>query len=164
MADGMKNQALRYYHQLKAEAEAGGYTLHPNEEFVLDLVEGLMTNEDRYGYPSCPCRMAAGERSADADIICPCDYRNPDLEEYNQCYCALYVSGDKATGEKGAESIPERRPPIGPQESLQQPAKREGSGLPIWRCTVCGYLAGREAPPGVCPICGANRDKFERFM
>lgn len=153
---------LDYYQRLKEEAEAGGYQLHPDEDFVLDLIQGLIKNEERYGYPSCPCRFAAGDNAADRDIVCPCDYRNPDLEEYSQCYCALYVSGDKAAGEKEAESIPERRPP----ERYEQPQGQSGkqAGVPVWRCSVCGYLAGREAPPGICPICGASRDKFERFM
>jgi ferredoxin-thioredoxin reductase catalytic chain len=37
------------------------------------------------------------------------------------------------------------------------------SDLPIWRCTVCGYLCGREDPPDVCPICKVTKDRFERF-
>jgi ferredoxin-thioredoxin reductase catalytic chain len=157
-------QVLDYYHRLKAEAEAGGYRLHPDEEFVLDLIEGLITNEKRYGYPSCPCRFASGVEEADLDIVCPCDYRNPDLDEYGQCYCALYVSGDKATGEKMAESIPERRPAKRYEEPQAAPAEGDKPATPVWRCTVCGYLAGRKSPPGVCPICGASQDKFERFM
>jgi rubrerythrin len=28
---------------------------------------------------------------------------------------------------------------------------------------VCGYLCAREHPPGVCPICKAKRERFERF-
>jgi ferredoxin-thioredoxin reductase catalytic chain len=161
---GRDQQVLEYYHRLKGEAEAGGYSLHPDEEFVLDLIEGLMSNERRYGYPSCPCRMAAGEKGADVDIICPCDYRNPDLDDYSQCYCALYVSGEKATGEKPAESIPERRPSTTSEEGWEAPSDAAKPSLPVWRCTVCGYLSGREAPPGICPICKAKREKFERFM
>jgi ferredoxin-thioredoxin reductase catalytic subunit len=53
--------------------------------------------------------MAAGDPEADRDIICPCDYRDADLDEYGQCYCALYVSGAIAEGEQAAASIPERR-------------------------------------------------------
>jgi ferredoxin-thioredoxin reductase catalytic chain len=29
---------------------------------------------------------------------------------------------------------------------------------------VCGYLCAREEPPGTCPICKAEKDRFERFM
>jgi rubrerythrin len=35
---------------------------------------------------------------------------------------------------------------------------------PIWRCKVCGYLCGRDEPPGVCPICKAKKDRFEKFL
>jgi rubrerythrin len=35
--------------------------------------------------------------------------------------------------------------------------------MPVWRCTVCGYLAAREKPPAVCPVCKAERDRFETF-
>ncbi|MDP2753026.1 MAG: ferredoxin-thioredoxin reductase catalytic domain-containing protein [Nitrospirota bacterium] len=37
-----------------------------------DILEGLWNNEHRYGYPSCPCRMAGGVVADDMDIICPC--------------------------------------------------------------------------------------------
>ena len=40
----------------------------------------------------CPCRLAAGDREWDRDIICPCVYREPDVAEYGSCYCNLYVS------------------------------------------------------------------------
>ncbi len=36
--------------------------------------------------------------------------------------------------------------------------------LPIWRCTVCGYLCAREEAPDICPICLVPKDRFERFM
>jgi ferredoxin-thioredoxin reductase catalytic chain len=37
------------------------------------------------------------------------------------------------------------------------------SNLPVWRCTVCGYLCAREGPPDTCPICKVTKDRFERF-
>ena len=97
------------YSRLYSEAEAGGYHLNPDEEFTRNLIEALLTNTQRYGYQSCPCRLADGVRNQDLDIICPCDYRDPDLDEFGSCYCALYVSGKIAWGEEEAEQIPERR-------------------------------------------------------
>lgn len=35
---------------------------------------------------------------------------------------------------------------------------------PVWRCVVCGYLAARDGPPGICPICKAGKERFERFL
>ncbi len=77
-------QAL--YAKLQKDAEASGYHLNPDREFVLALVEGLLLNKERYGYMLCPCRMGEGVREKDRDIICPCDYRDADLDEYGQCY------------------------------------------------------------------------------
>jgi ferredoxin-thioredoxin reductase catalytic subunit len=73
-------------------------------------MEGLKTNEERYGYPSCPCRLASGNLDYDRDIICPCDYRDPDVAEYGACYCRLYVNKDAYEGKKELPSVPERRP------------------------------------------------------
>ncbi len=50
--------AVDLYERLKSEGEAAGYSLNPDVEFVLDLMEGLLTNEERYGYRACPCRLA----------------------------------------------------------------------------------------------------------
>lgn len=154
--------------RLKRDAEAGGYYLNPDEEFVRDLVEGLLTNTQRYGYQACPCRLAEGDKEKDLDIICPCDYRDADLVEWGACYCALYVSAEVASGEREAQPIPERRPPEGrPAQTLSAPTLRqvesEALSMPVWRCRVCGYLCARERPPGVCPICKARQDRFERF-
>jgi ferredoxin-thioredoxin reductase catalytic chain len=154
------------YERLKSEAEAAGYLLNPDTEFVLVLMEGLLTNEERYGYQSCPCRLADGDRERDLDIICPCDYRDPDLDEYGSCYCALYVSEEIASGDKEAKPVPERRgtepAPKGKQHEEELVGFTRG-GLPVWRCKVCGYLCARPQPPLKCPICKADKDRFERF-
>jgi ferredoxin-thioredoxin reductase catalytic subunit/rubredoxin len=153
------------YERLKREAEAGGYFLNPDQEFVLSLMEGLLTNEERYGYQSCPCRLAEGNRERDLDIICPCDYRDPDLDDYGACYCALYVSEEIALGQKEAEPVPERRgdKPAPAEEHEQELVGFTRGGFPVWRCKVCGYLCARPQPPLKCPICKADKDRFERF-
>jgi ferredoxin-thioredoxin reductase catalytic chain len=151
------------FEKLGREAEAGGYHLNPDREFTRALVEGLLTNTQRYGYQSCPCRRATGAREDDLDIICPCDYRDADLNEHGACYCALYVSQEIVAGRAEAHAIPERRPPKKgdrPQYKKKAPA---AAGIKVWRCRVCGYLAAREEPPEVCPICKAARDRFEPF-
>ena len=155
------------YARLDREAEAAGYHLNPDREFTRGLVEGLLTNEQRYGYQACPCRLATGDMQQDLDIICPCDYRDPDLVDWGACYCALYVSDEVLAGGQEVQSIPERRPPEGERlqhRPAQAPARPgEEPALPVWRCRVCGYLCAREKPPGVCPICKAKRERFERF-
>jgi ferredoxin-thioredoxin reductase catalytic subunit len=157
------------YLALKADAEKNGYRLNPDEDFVKNLVRGLLKNEQRYGYRACPCRLASGIKDQDLDIVCPCDYRDADLEEHGACYCALYVNEAIASGKQKVAPIPERRPPR--SERMKAGSVRIASTtalpvfpLPVWRCKVCGYLCAREQPPGICPICKATKERFERFV
>ena len=162
-----KEEIEKLYRRLDREAEQGGYHLNPDIEHTNDLIRGLIINEKRYGYWACPCRLASGIEEEDLDIICPCDYRDPDLNEHDACYCALYVSQVVLKGQKRVRSIPERRPPE--DERKKEKAKPPARGipalsLPVWRCRVCGYLCAREKPPEVCPVCKAKKERFERFI
>ena len=154
-------ESRNLYEKLARDAKAGGYLLNPDQEFVLELMDGLVINQKRYGYLACPCRLADGVRAQDLDIICPCDYRDPDLSEFGTCYCALYVSDEIAQGQKQLEPVPERRG----QEPIAGEKKTafKGGDLPVYRCKVCGYLCARPEPPLKCPICKADQDRFERF-
>lgn len=162
--------------KLRGEAEGSGYHLNPDREFARELVRSLLVNQERYGYWACPCRLAAGDKASDLDIVCPCDYRDADLNEFGSCFCALYVSQEIAEGKKQAASIPERRLPAAERRAAKADAQsmRGGAAIahavagklaqPVWRCKVCGYLCAREEPPGICPICKAKKDRFERFI
>lgn len=151
--------------KLRREAAEGGYKLNPDDAFVEDLCAGLITNEERYGIESCPCRLFEGSRVEDnLDIVCPCVYRDDDLAEYGACFCALYVS-------EGAQikQVPERRPLL--EQRLENAAKKAEStaipaalAYPVYRCSVCGYLCANNQPPRVCPICKVKAERFERFM
>jgi ferredoxin-thioredoxin reductase catalytic chain len=165
------------YSRLDKDAKQGGYNLNPDADFVSGLVKGLLINERRYGYRACPCRLASGVKAEDLDLICPCDYRDADINEFGACYCALYVSKAVLLGKQELSSIPERRLPPEKREKLRpkQKASAEVLGadiakvafklsLPVWRCTVCGYLCAREGPPEVCPICKVGKERFERFI
>lgn len=98
------------YERLKKVNEPKGYYFSKDEDLVLKLLEGLLTNKERYGYMNCPCRLASGDREADKDIICPCDYREEDVKEYGSCYCNLYVSKEWNEGTIPHVPVPERRP------------------------------------------------------
>jgi len=95
---------------LKKVQEPKGYYFSDDAERVMDLMNGLLANKDRYGYMVCPCRLAAGDREKDRDIICPCVYRTEDVAEFGSCYCNLYVSKDWNEGRIPREYVPERRP------------------------------------------------------
>ncbi|MDH5636376.1 MAG: hypothetical protein OEY47_06915, partial [Candidatus Bathyarchaeota archaeon] len=139
-------------------------------------LEGLKRNEERYGYPSCPCRLASGKFEFDRDITCPCDYRDPDVEEYGACYCALYVKKELYEGKTPILPVPERRPSEKQARAyriLAETPAEEPSGaavvvaqelseitLRLWYCKQCGYVCFREEPPYVCPICKAKREMF----
>lgn len=91
--------------------EAKGFFFNKDRKKVFELLESLLINKGRYGYMCCPCRLAAADRLWDRDIICPCVYRVPDVEEFGSCYCGLYVSRAWNEGKIPSDVyIPERRP------------------------------------------------------
>jgi ferredoxin-thioredoxin reductase catalytic chain len=164
----------------EADAKTYGYYLTPQPELLQGFLEGLKTNEDRYGYPLCPCRLASGDFEYDRDIICPCDYRDPDVAQYGTCYCRLYVN-KQVYESKNLPEVPERRPlekqqraygtPAAAQPAASQgePKKPPAAQAPkpqpavkkkLWYCKQCGYVVFREDPPYICPICKAKREMF----
>jgi ferredoxin-thioredoxin reductase catalytic subunit len=96
---------------LRRSQEPKGYLFSRERDRVDDLLAGLLTNRERYGYPCCPCRLASGDREKDRDIICPCAYREADVRDYGSCYCNLYVTQAWNEGRVPAVYVPERRPP-----------------------------------------------------
>lgn len=169
-AEIVPEEIEKLYKKLDAEAAAGGYHLNPDRDHTRGLVEGILKNQKRYGYWICPCRLAEGVKEKDLDIICPCDYRDADLNEYGTCYCGLYVSESFLDGKTKVSSIPERRPDKeeerqkGLTAETRLPSGKFGkTPVPVWRCRVCGYLCARDEPPEVCPICKAKKDRFEKF-
>ena len=99
------------FERLKKVQEPKGFFFNKDRERVFDLLEALLANKERYGYMACPCRLASGDKDADRDIICPCEYREPDVAEFGSCYCNLYVSEAWNQGSVSKAYIPERRPP-----------------------------------------------------
>jgi len=167
--------------RMQRDAAENGYFLCPDKELLDDLMDGLSTNEGRYGYGSCPCRVAVGSKTYDGDIICPCEYRDADVDEFGMCYCALFVSKAIMEDPSGMGPIPERRPVEVRKAAMEHKdnimgtdketkvskdaASNKGprSSIPVWRCSVCGYLCARERPPPVCPICKAKAERFHPF-
>ena len=104
------SETEKLYEMLKKVQEPKGYYFNEDKERVFELLEALILNKKRYGYMSCPCRLASGDRQKDKDILCPCIYRAPDVEEYESCYCNLYVSKAWNEGRIDHAYVPERRP------------------------------------------------------
>jgi ferredoxin-thioredoxin reductase catalytic chain len=87
------------------------WILNKNKQTFDDLLDGLVENKKKYGYQSCPCRLASGNKDLDRDLICPCDYAKLDVKEYGTCYCNLYMSSNYYdTVKKDYVIVPERRP------------------------------------------------------
>jgi ferredoxin-thioredoxin reductase catalytic chain len=78
--------AEQLYEMLQKVQEPKGYFFNRDHGKVVDLLDGLLINHKRYGYMSCPCRLASGNRDWDRDIVCPCAYREDDIREYGRCY------------------------------------------------------------------------------
>lgn len=108
---GIRTETDDLFDRLKKVNEPKGYFFNRNKEKTFELLRSLLINKERYGYMGCPCRLASGNRESDRDIICPCDYRKPDIEEYGSCFCGLYVSRRWNNGELEHRDVPERRPP-----------------------------------------------------
>lgn len=104
------NEVEKLYETLRKIQEPKGYFFNKDRKRVDGLLEALIINRKRYGYMSCPCRLAVGDREADRDIICPCVYRAPDVEEFGSCYCNLYVSKEWNEEKIPHQHVPERRP------------------------------------------------------
>jgi ferredoxin-thioredoxin reductase catalytic chain len=151
------------------DAKSHGYYLNSDPKFLQDLFEGLKMNEDRYSYPSCPCRPGTGLYEQDRDIICPCDYRDPDVAEFGACYCSLYVNQEVHDTGK-LTPIPERRPAekmfpdlapaLATEAKPAEVAVPKATNRKLWYCKQCGYVVFREDAPYICPICRAKKEFF----
>jgi ferredoxin-thioredoxin reductase catalytic subunit len=167
-----KEETEALFNKLTLYGRKRGYFLNHNEQIAKNLCEALLKNGKRYGHQLCPCRLSSGTREGDLDAICPCDYRDSDLVEYGVCYCGLYVSKNVFDKKIPTKPIPERRPKKEERlilkqkymEEQNQPKDINNLSQPVWRCTVCGYIAARPEAPDVCPICGASHDRFEKFI
>ena len=150
--------------KLRTDAAKGGYLLNTDDEVVQSLTEGLIENEDRYGIECCPCRLFKGLPEDNTDIICPCVYRDDDLAEFGACFCSLYIASEADA--QAQRQVPERR------LSLEERKLKDSNigftfselPLPVYRCSVCGYLCANNNPPRICPICKADAKRFERFI
>src|SRR3989338_6044548 len=145
-----QDQVDALYDKLSLLNKKRGYFFNYDEKYTRGILRGLLFNEKRYGYQSCPCRLATGVKSADLDIICPCDYRDADVVEFGACVCRLYVSQKVFENKEKIKSIPERRPKQEFPSKANQPLAEEinyikkktpplaNLSYPVWRCQVCG--------------------------
>lgn len=72
-------------------AQKNGFKLNPDKGIVERLVKGLLENEKKYGARYCPCRRITGNSEDDKGKICPCYWRQEELERDGHCFCGLFV-------------------------------------------------------------------------
>ena len=160
--------------KLQLEGEASGYHLNPDREFTRELVRSLLVNQERYGYWACPCRLAAGDKAVDLDIICPCDYRDADLNEFGACFCALYVGQEILRRQKAGRRhsrTPAAAAP-GAAAGKRTPCRHvRTSGTAPWQTFPAGLaLQGLRLPvrprrsAGDLPDLQGQEGRFERFI
>jgi len=79
------------------QEEPEKFKLNSDTERVKLLAEGVLNNEDNYGFKYCPCRLASGDKDADVRIICPCNFKSQKTwREKGECWCSLFVrNGDR---------------------------------------------------------------------
>ena len=87
-----KTTVSEYRAVIRRFAASRDLFLNPDGELVDGLLEGLLRNRAKHGYPSCPCCFATGDRARDADIICPCDDSRAALPRDGICRCGLFVT------------------------------------------------------------------------
>ncbi|MFX1312435.1 MAG: ferredoxin-thioredoxin reductase catalytic domain-containing protein [Promethearchaeota archaeon] len=107
----MEMETIKGMHKyVKQVAEKNNWILNKDDQTLNELIDGLVDNKKNYGYQSCPCRFASGNRNLDRDLICPCDYAPEDIKEFGACYCNLYLRPNFY--DKGIKyiNVPERRP------------------------------------------------------
>ena len=99
-------RAAELYETLAPAQAAQGYAFNPDSAWTLEVLAGLLVNEARYGYGSCPGRLATGRLERDRDIICPCAFRAEDVAKYGRCHCHLYFGPRAPAGRAGP--VPDR--------------------------------------------------------
>jgi len=72
-------------------AKEKGFKLNPNEQIVINIVKGLLTNEEKYGFRYCPCRRVSGKKEEDQAKICPCAWHQEEIEKQGHCLCGLFA-------------------------------------------------------------------------
>ncbi|MDR2934846.1 MAG: ferredoxin:thioredoxin reductase [Candidatus Adiutrix sp.] len=105
MAVGQR--AAELYETLAPAQAAQGYAFNPDKAWTLAALAGLLVNEARHGYGSCPGRLATGQPESDRAIVCPCDFRAEDVAKYGRCHCHLYFSPG-AAGRGRLTPVPDR--------------------------------------------------------
>ncbi len=73
-------------------AERAGYKLNEDEKTFNRIIDGLLSNEEKYGQRYCPCRRITGDKEKDSKNICPCVFHKEEIEKDGHCFCRLFYA------------------------------------------------------------------------
>lgn len=83
--------------------------MNPDEEMLHIIVDCLTRNRNELGSQYCPCRIIAGDKEEDKNIICPCVYHEEEINNNGSCHCGLFFknNGNKRgkTPEEDADNV-----------------------------------------------------------
>ncbi len=72
--------------------ENNDFTLNPDKEFVDKIIDGILENENKYGFKLCPCRLRDGTKERDLELICPCNFKVQETwVKQGRCWCGLFI-------------------------------------------------------------------------
>jgi ferredoxin-thioredoxin reductase catalytic chain len=80
--------------RLKRTADYYGYEINPNEKQRDAVIQGLINNLVKYGYPYCPCSIVKN-----IENMCPCDNLYKDIREKGMCRCRMFFMKKAEHGE-----------------------------------------------------------------
>ena len=76
----------------KEFTEKNDFILNPDERHVDIVIDGVLKNEEKFGFKLCPCRLRDGTRERDLALICPCNFKIQETwKNKGQCWCGLFV-------------------------------------------------------------------------
>ena len=125
--------AAELYEMLKKAQEPKGFFFNKDKDWTLSILADLLVNKERYGYTSCPCRLASGDREKDATSsapVCTAPMTSGNTEAAIAT-CMFPASGMTAKfltsmSRKGAQR---KRSPFNGPDSFSLPVKVVTGGL-----------------------------------
>lgn len=83
----------RWQEFAKRQEEPEKIKINSDRDRVELLANGVLNNEDNYGFKYCPCRLSSGDKKADVRLICPCNFKaQKTWSEKGECWCSLFCS------------------------------------------------------------------------
>jgi len=79
------------YRLFDAFCEKNEFELNPDRSHVDAVLDGVLTNEKRYGVKFCPCRIVTGDFNKDVELLCPCNFTFQEkYKTQAECWCGLF--------------------------------------------------------------------------